>query len=64
MMTTVKELEARIKELEKRKSMAQYQRKITTQLVIAMEYDIEIDAINRRIEVLRYDLHFEWLNDE
>lgn len=60
-MTKIKELEARIKGLEKRKNMAQFQRKTTTQLVTAMEYDIEIDAINRQLEVLRCDLHFERL---
>ena len=43
-------------ELEKRKIAAKYQRKITTCLSTAIEYDCEIDAINRRLELLQYDL--------
>lgn len=50
------EIKKRIKSLEKRKDMAQYQRKITTELFTVMEYDMEIDAIDRKIELLRYDL--------
>lgn len=53
------EIEIKINELEKRKDMAQFQRKITTQLLTAMEYDMEIDAIDRRLEILRHDLKRE-----
>lgn len=53
---TPDEIKSRISELEKRKGMAQFQRKITTQLLTAMEYDMEIDAIDRRLESLQYDL--------
>lgn len=52
----MEEIEKRIKELEKRKEMALFMRKITTQLLTVMEYDMEIDAINRKIELLHYDL--------
>ena len=50
----VDEIQKRISELEKRKEMAQFQRKITTQLSTVMEYDAEIDAINRRLNRLHY----------
>ncbi len=43
-----------IKRLENRKEMAVYQRKITTCAGTAMEYDQEIEAIDRRLEQLRY----------
>lgn len=56
---TVEEIKNRINELEKRKDMAQFQRKITTQLLTAIEYDMEIDAIDRRLEALNYDLKKE-----
>jgi hypothetical protein len=56
---TVEEIKNRINELEKRKDMAQFQRKITTQLLTAMEYDMEIAAIDRRLEDLNYDLKKE-----
>lgn len=56
---TVEEIKNRINELEKRKDMAQFQRKITTQLLTVMEYDMEIDAIDRRLEALNYDLKKE-----
>ena len=56
---TVDEIKNKISELEKRKDMAQFQRKITTQLLTAMEYDQEIDAIDRRLELLNYDLKRE-----
>jgi hypothetical protein len=36
----------RINELEERKDKAQFQRKITTQLLTAIEYGMEIDAIS------------------
>jgi len=45
-----------ITKLEKQKEMAAYMRKITTSLATAIEYDIEIDSINRRLEVLQYRL--------
>lgn len=45
-----------IKKLTERREMAAYQRKITTQLSTAMEYDQEINSINRRIEQLNYKL--------
>lgn len=56
---TVEEIKNRINELEKRKDMAQFQRKITTQLLTVMEYDMEIAAIDRRLEDLNYDLKKE-----
>lgn len=56
----VEEIKNRIKELEKRKDMAQYQRKITTQLLTVMEYDMEIADIDRRLEALNYELK-KWL---
>ena len=56
---TIEEIKNRISNLEKRKDMAQFQRKITTQLLTVMEYDQEIDAINRKIELLNYDLKRE-----
>lgn len=54
-MSTTEEIE----KLEARKEMALYQRKITTQLGTAIEYDCEIDAIDRRLEHLRYRLKGE-----
>lgn len=45
-----------IEKLEERKDMASFQRKITTQLWTAIEYDQEIAAINRKLEQLRYEL--------
>lgn len=45
--------------LEKRKDMAVYQRKITTQALIAIEYDHEIASIDRRLEQLKYKLKAE-----
>jgi hypothetical protein len=49
----------RISELEERREMACYQRKITTQLATVIEYDIEIGAIDRRLELLRLQLKKE-----
>ena len=54
-MTTKEEIE----KLEQRRDMAAYQRKITTCLGIAIEYDQEIAAIDRRLEILRYRLRDE-----
>ena len=54
-MTTKEE----IKILEERKDMAEYQRKITTCLGTVIEYDQEINAIDRRLELLRYRLKDE-----
>jgi hypothetical protein len=54
-MTTTEE----IQKLEKRKEMAIFQRKITTQIWTVIEYDQEIDAIDRRLEQLRYRLKSE-----
>lgn len=54
-MTTKEEIE----KIEQRKEMAEYQRKITTCLVTAIEYDQEIGAINRRLEILKYQLKDE-----
>ena len=48
-MTTAEE----IQKLEKRKEMAVFQRKITTQIWTVFEYDEEISAIDRRLEYLR-----------
>lgn len=58
-MTKINKIENRISELEKRKDMALFQRRITTQLITAMEYDMEIAAIDRKLEMLRYDLKKE-----
>jgi len=52
-----------IQKLEKRKEMALYQRKITTQIWTVFEYDEEIDAIDRRLEQLRYRLKSEQMNN-
>lgn len=52
----MKEILQEIEKLEKRKDMAMYQRKITTCIGTAIEYDQEIDAIDRRIGVLQYRL--------
>jgi|JI9StandDraft_1071089.scaffolds.fasta_scaffold1194325_2 hypothetical protein len=49
-MTTAEEIAF----FKKRKDMATYQRKITTDLGTAMEYDNEIDLIDRRLEQLAY----------
>ena len=54
-MTTSEE----IQKLEKRKEMAVFQRKITTQIWTVFEYDQEIGAIDRRLEQLRYRLKSE-----
>lgn len=54
-MTTTEE----IQKLEKRKEMAVFQRKITTQIWTVIEYDQEIGAIDRRLEKLRYRLKSE-----
>ncbi|HHT04550.1 MAG TPA: hypothetical protein GX005_09570 [Bacteroidales bacterium] len=54
-MTTTEE----IQKLEKRKEMAVFQRKITTQIWTVIEYDQEIGAIDRRLEQLRYRLKSE-----
>ena len=54
-MTTTEE----IQKLEKRKEMAVFQRKITTQIWTVFEYDEEIGAIDRRLEQLLYKLKFE-----
>lgn len=54
-MTTTEE----IQKLEKRKEMAVFQRKITTQIGTAIEYDQEIGAIDRKLEKLRYRLKSE-----
>ena len=48
-MTTAEE----IQKLEKRKEMAVFQRKITTQIWTVFEYDEEIGAIDRRLEQLK-----------
>ena len=53
---TIKE---EIKKLQKRREMAAYQRKITTQLLTVIEYDDEIGAIDRRLEQLQYKLKTE-----
>lgn len=52
-----------IQKLEKRKEMAIYQRKITTQIWTVFEYDEEIGAIDRRLEQLRYRLKSEQMNN-
>lgn len=54
-MTTKEEIE----KLEQRRDMAAYQRKITTCLGTVIEYDQEIAAIDRRLEILRYRLKDE-----
>ena len=54
-MTTQEEIE----KLEQRKEMAEYQRKITTQLLTVIEYDNEIGAIDRKLEQLQYKLKAE-----
>ena len=54
-MTTAEEIAF----FKKRKDMATYQRKITTDLITAMEYDNEIDLIDRRLEQLAYRLKKE-----
>ena len=46
-MTTAEE----IQKLEKRKEMAVFQRKITTQIWTVFEYDQEIEAIDRRLSI-------------
>lgn len=43
-----------IQKLEKRKEMAIFQRKITTQIWTVFEYDEEISAIDRRLAHLQY----------
>ena len=54
-ITTKEEIE----KLEKRRDMAAYQRKITTQLETVIEYDQEIDSIDKRLEQLKYKLKKE-----
>ena len=54
-MTTTEE----IQKLEKRKEMAVFQRKITTQIWTVFEYDEEISAIDRKLGQLLYKLKFE-----
>ena len=49
-------IQEEIQKLEKRKEMALVQRKITTEFGTAMEYDQEIEQIDRRIEQLNYKL--------
>lgn len=49
----------KIEKIEKRKEMALYQRKICTTLFTVIEYDVEIDAINRKLEQLYYALKKE-----
>ena len=49
----------KIKNLEKRKEMAIYQRKITTQLLTVIEYDQEIGSIDRILEQLQHKLKSE-----
>jgi len=48
------EAKQEIKKLEERKEMAVFQKRITTSLLTAMEYDQEIDAIDRRLQILSY----------
>ena len=50
--------------LEKRKQIAEYQRKITTCLLTVIEYDHEIGAIDRRLEILQYRLKAEFASSE
>lgn len=64
MIMTRKEIEDRIRELEKRRDMARFQRKITTQLLTVIEYDVEIGAIDRRLEQLHYDLKKKQITDK
>lgn len=45
-----------LEKLKKRRESAAYQRKITTELSTAMEYDIEIASIDRRILQLTANL--------
>lgn len=52
--TIKNQIQEEIDKLEERKDMAVYQRKITTQLCTAIEYDQEIGAIDRRLEQLQY----------
>lgn len=51
-MTTSQQIE----QLEKRLEMAEYQRKITTQLHTVWEYDQEISKIKSQIEQLQHKL--------
>lgn len=55
-MSASKHITQEIARLEKRKEMAEFQRKITTEILTAMQYDIEIEALNRRLEQLNYKL--------
>lgn len=52
-MTQTATVAEQIQELEKRKEAASYQRKITTQLYTAIEYDSEIEQLNMQIEELK-----------
>lgn len=47
-------IQEEIKKIEKRKETCLFHRKTTTCLGTAMEYDQEIEAIDRRIEQLQY----------
>lgn len=47
-------IQEEILNLQKRREMAAYQRKITTQLFTVIEYDQEIASIDRRIEQLKF----------
>lgn len=49
-------IQEEIEKLETRKDMALFQRKITTCIGTVMEYDQEIEQIDRRIEQLNYKL--------
>ncbi len=51
-----RELNKEINRLKERREMAAFQRKITTQLLTVMEYDMEIEAIDRRLWQLEYKL--------
>lgn len=45
-----------IKKLEKRKEMCLFQRRITTSILTAIEYDLEIDSIDRRLIALNHEI--------
>lgn len=49
-------IQEEIDKLEKRKEMALFQKKITTCLGTVIEYDQEIEVIDRRLEQLNYKL--------
>lgn len=52
-----------IERLEKRRSLASCQYRITTETLVAMEYKMEIEAIDRRIEQLEYKKRAKDRND-